>query len=245
MLVYNPDRSVLILAEQVVKGDVRAHEMTQVVLQFTVDANAQLGIYHVDYVLLDIEGNQAQPQTETDSGRFVVSHPPNNPYKSPDFNFSATTNKEVVPYSEDVLFTIHASNNTAQQRTITAKYVFPHMFLLTRDPSYGVFNWSYKSGTDTGWLTKTFTIGPSGKTSFDHLMRNALHDEFIYINFYDENNKLVGQVQRGVFLFYPYLEVSLRTDKQGYMAERDVSIHAEIVNKWRYQVSNHSVYSSR
>ncbi len=105
------------------------------------------------------------------------------------------------------------------------------MFLLTRDPSYGVFNWSYKSGTDTGWLTKTFTIGPSGRTSFDHLMRNALHDEFIYINFYDENNKLVGQVQRGVFLFYPYLEVSLRTDKQGYMAGEDVSIHAEIVNK--------------
>ena len=190
-------------------------------MQFSAAADAQRGIYHVDYMLLDSQGVMVQPQTETDSGRFVVSEPPSNPYKNPDFNFSATTNMELVPLGSDVEFTVHGWNNTRQSRTITVRYVFPHMYLIERNPSYGIFMGSIEPGKDSGWLTKTFTIGPSGKTSFNHIMRDAYHDDYIFANFYDEDNKLIGRAQRGFFLFYPSAASDRIACQTGIFAGRD------------------------
>ena len=61
-----------------------------------------------------------------------VVEPPSTTYRTPDFNLPVTTNIELVPVGSDVVFTVHGWSNTQQQRTITAKYVFPHMYLITR-----------------------------------------------------------------------------------------------------------------
>ena len=229
VLIYSPDRSVLV-SEETVSGPVPAHGSTQVAMQFSAAADAQRGIYHVDYMLLDSQGVMVQPQTETDSGRFVVSEPPSNPYKNPDFNFSATTNMELVPLGSDVEFTVHGWNNTQQSRTITVRYVFPHMYLIERNPSYGVFMGSIEPGKDSGWLTKTFTIGPSGKTSFNHIMRDAYHDDYIFANFYDEDNKLIGRAQRGFFLFYPSAQATVSPAKPAYLPGETMVVNAEFTN---------------
>ena len=166
LLIYSPDRSVL-ASEETISGPVPAHGSTQVAMQFAAAANAQRGIYHVDYMLLDSQGAMVQPQTETDSGRFVVSEPPSNPYKNPDFNFSATTNMELVPIGRDIVFTVHGWNNTQQQRTITVRYVFPHMYITTREIQAMGFSWDQSSqASDSGWLTKTFTIESFWKNQF-------------------------------------------------------------------------------
>jgi hypothetical protein len=72
LLVYNPDRSIL-LSEQVVKRSLRPGPSTQVPMQYSTPFAALLGIYHVDYQLYDAKGIMIQPTAETDSGRFAVS----------------------------------------------------------------------------------------------------------------------------------------------------------------------------
>ena len=89
---------------------------------------------------------------------------------------------------------------------------------------------SIEPGKDSGWLTKTFTIGPSGKTSFNHIMRNAQHDEFIFANFYDENNKLIGRVQRGFFPFYPEARATVSSNKGIYVTGETISVNTEFTN---------------
>jgi sugar lactone lactonase YvrE len=220
--LYSPGRSQLI-SEQTVSTGLAAHVSTDITLQYT--APVQIGIYHIDYILLDAQGNIIQPQTETDSGRFAVSNPPANPYKSSDFNFSATTATDRVPYGDDALFTVHMWNNTSQSRTVTAKYVFPHMYMQTGDPSYGVYR-GFQPGSDNQWLTKTVIVGANNNVNFDHAMKNAIHDEFIYANFYDENNKYLGSATAGFFLFFPSADVTLQTDKTEYARGETVTITA-------------------
>lgn len=230
LLVFNPDRSAL-LSEEIVGGGLAAHGSTRITAQYTAPTNAPLGIYRVDYILLDGTGTVIQPQAETDSGRFVVNNPLVNPYKSLDFNFSATTNTERVAYGGDALFTVRIWNNSPTARTVTARYVFPHMYLITRDPGYGIYKGSYASGTDNEWLTKVVTIQPNGKTSFDHLLGQITHDEFIHVNFYDESNKLIGSTHRGFFIFYPSINVSVQTNKPMYSRGETANITVTLQNK--------------
>ena len=84
--------------------------------------------------------------------------------------------------------------------------------------------------SDSGWLTKTFTMNPSGKTSFDHLMRNAQHDDFMFVNFYDENNKIIGRAQRGFFLFQPYARAVVSSNKNAYLPGDTIIANAEFTN---------------
>ena len=229
LLILNPDRSVII-SEQVISANIPPHGSSQLAIQFETAPNAQRGVYHVDFVLLDNQGAILQPQTESDSGRFAVLERPGNPYRSPDFYFSITSNVELVTVGGDIVFTVHSWNNGQQQKTITARYVFPHMYIETRDPSYGLFIGSVEPGTDSGWLTKTFTIGPSGKISFDHIMRNARHDDFIFVNFYDENNKLIGRAMRGYFLFLPTARATVSSNRNIYVPGDTILANAEFIN---------------
>lgn len=225
--LYNPDRSQII-SEQSVGTGLAAYSSTDITLQFS--APASLGIYHVDYVLLDAQGNIIQPRAEKDSGRFAVSNPPANPYKSSDFNFSATTATDRLPYGSDALFTLHIWNNTEQTRTVTAKYVFPHH----RGADYGVFTGSFGPGFDGQWLSKTVTVNPHGNVNFDHVMKNAIHDEFIYANFYDENNKYLGSATAGFFVFHSSANVTLQTDKEAYVRGETVTVTAMANNTESY-----------
>ena len=73
--VYSPDRSTL-LSEQVINVPIPAGQIANIPVAYQSATRNQLGIYHVDYALLDASGNIIQPQAETDSGRFAVSNPP-------------------------------------------------------------------------------------------------------------------------------------------------------------------------
>ncbi|MEW6066711.1 MAG: hypothetical protein AB1610_00205, partial [Nitrospirota bacterium] len=67
---------------------------------------------------LDPEGTnvwlpyQLQIPKESPSGRFIVSNPPSNPYKSPNFNFSVQSDSEYYLYGSSAIFTVIVWNNT-------------------------------------------------------------------------------------------------------------------------------------
>ena len=65
--VYSPDRSTL-LSEQVINVPIPAGQIANIPVAYQSATRNQLGIYHVDYALLDASGNIIQPQAETDSG---------------------------------------------------------------------------------------------------------------------------------------------------------------------------------
>jgi hypothetical protein len=71
LYIYAPGRASL-LAEQTVSISIPGEETAFTVVSYQTGSGNELGIYQVDYILLDAEGNVIQPQAETDSGRFAV-----------------------------------------------------------------------------------------------------------------------------------------------------------------------------
>jgi len=73
-----------------------------------------LGIWHIDYILYDSEGNEIQPQTETDSGRFVLKQNLSGNFNPEKYQIWVTTPTEDVFESDEIVFTFHFKNNTSE-----------------------------------------------------------------------------------------------------------------------------------
>ncbi|MCK4645895.1 MAG: peptidoglycan DD-metalloendopeptidase family protein [Candidatus Aminicenantes bacterium] len=76
----------------------------------------KLGIWHVDYSLYDSDGNEIQPQAETDSGRFILSRPPTEVFEVSDITVNVTTPDEEVSRGSQVSFKAHFTNRSAQEK---------------------------------------------------------------------------------------------------------------------------------
>jgi len=102
---------------------------------YTFPADAELGIYHVEYELLDDAGVTIQPTAEEDSGRIVVAKPPSSSaYQAPDLSFST-----VMPGGEDLLigdpavFRYRLVNRAATQRHFRIWRDISHSFMALAD----------------------------------------------------------------------------------------------------------------
>lgn len=83
LLLMSPSRD-RVVSEQTVPAAVSAGGSIEVPFSYAFPANAELGIYHVDYELLDAAGETLQPVSEDDTGRIVVAQPPDtNAYRPP------------------------------------------------------------------------------------------------------------------------------------------------------------------
>ena len=224
--IYNPDRTTLLL-EETHTTSIPPGQSLIVPVSYTTSSSSELGIYHIDYELYDIQGNVIQPNAETDSGRFVVSNPPSNPYKSPDFNFTVNSDSEYYVYGSDAAFTVTIWNNSDTDRTVTTKYCMPHHYLETGDPQYG--GWIAKPEL---MLTETLLIPANGSSSFTHIMNNARAslDRF-WAYFYNEDNKNIGVASKGFFVVKPLVEVSLQTDKAFYIKGGAVNFTINLQSK--------------
>ncbi|MBE9504962.1 MAG: SMP-30/gluconolactonase/LRE family protein, partial [Proteobacteria bacterium] len=212
--IYNPDRSVL-LAEEVVYVVVQEGDYADTSLSYQTTTNSPLGIYHVDAILYDSEDNEITSQT--DVTMFVVSNPPVNPYKTPDFNFSVNSDAENYLSGSDAEFTITMYNRTDAERTITAKFFFPHHFWETGRTEYGG-DWSNRHLN----ITERITIPPNGSTLFNHTLHNASsRGDRLWAYFYDENDKQVGLATRGFRAYMPSVNVDVKTDKAVYDSRED------------------------
>ncbi|MBM3302706.1 MAG: hypothetical protein FJY85_22490, partial [Deltaproteobacteria bacterium] len=109
--VYPPNRDE-VLGSQAATVAVPAGQSATIPV--TAPSSSALGIYHIDYELIDSNGDVIQPEAETDSGRFVASNPPDDAYQpSSSFKVWVTTTTDRVTEGSDVTFTIHIKNNTS------------------------------------------------------------------------------------------------------------------------------------
>jgi len=210
LLVYNPDRSTL-FSKQTINLSIPAGQTDTISVSYTSSSTSTLGIYHIDYELYDANGIIVQPQSETDSGRFVVSKPLSNPYKSPNFNFSIQSDAEQYLYGIPATFTVIAWNNTDINYTITFRYYLPHL-----GPSG----------------TYTVEVPAKSSASFNIVVPEVKHQGWLYGTFYDESGKVVGSAQKGIWMVgYPSANVTVTTDKTLYGKGETVNLTLNLQNK--------------
>jgi hypothetical protein len=211
-IILDPDRNAV--DEQTQTMIVPAGQSTTIPVSYTSSASSALGIYHIDYILLDAQNNIIQPQAETDSGRFVVSNPPSNPYKSPDFNFSIQSDAEYYIYGSPATFTVIAWNNTSNDSTLTFKYILAHL-----GP-----RGSWRSGSHS------FNIPANASTSFNVVVTEVAHQGWLWGTFYDETEKQVGYANKGIWMVYPSINITAQTEKLLYGKGETVLIHISLKN---------------
>jgi sugar lactone lactonase YvrE len=187
-----------------------AGQSTSIPVTYTITSTSVLGIYHIDYTLLDSSANIIQPQAETDSGRFVVSNPPSNPYKSPDFGFSVQSDAEYYVYGDSATFTFVLWNYTDTERQIKVSGNLSH---------------------HRAWIMKTVTVPPKGFTSFNYILEQVFDFDRCFTWFYDENDKIIGLESKGIWVVFPAATVTVRTDKNFYAKGETVTINATVINR--------------
>ncbi len=134
LILMSPSRDRVVM-EQTASAAVPAGGTADVAFSHGFPADAELGIYHVDYELLDDAGVTIQPTAEEDSGRIVVAKPPSSSaYQAPDLSFST-----VMPGGEDLLigdlavFRYRLVNRAATQRHFRIWRDINHAFLALAD----------------------------------------------------------------------------------------------------------------
>ena len=211
--IYSPDRSVL-LSEQTMNTPVPAGSSTQLTTQYSTLATASLGIYHIDYTLYDSSGTITQPQAETDSGRFVVSNPPQKPSQTNQMTFSIQSDSQSYLWGTTVTFTITAFNNSAVERTITAKF----------------------GGPDYKETSRIMVVPAKGSTIFLYSKAAECdHDHYsqewgmLWVSFYEGTKQLDSFIRW--YPVYPLsANVSVQTDKTIYAKGEPVTITASLKN---------------
>ncbi|MBI4652329.1 carboxypeptidase regulatory-like domain-containing protein [Candidatus Desantisbacteria bacterium] len=101
---------------------------------YTGTAGQELGIWRIEYALLDSAG--IKMQKESAGANFVVSSPPANIKPAPDLSFSVQSNTENYVKGSSAEFTIISWNTSDEERNITCKYFFPHHWWNTQNVQY-------------------------------------------------------------------------------------------------------------
>ncbi|OGP93389.1 MAG: hypothetical protein A2157_17995 [Deltaproteobacteria bacterium RBG_16_47_11] len=205
--ILDPSRKVI--SEQTQGISLPAGQSATIPATHTTTSSSVLGIYHIDYILYDSSGTIIQPQAETDSGRFVVSNPPSNPYKSPDFGFSVQSDAEYYVYGTPATFTFILWNHTDRERQITVRGNLSH---------------------HRTWVVKTVTIPPRGNTQFTYILERVIDLDRCFTWFYDESNKIIALESKGIWVVNPSADVTVTTDKHSYAKGETVAINVFLKN---------------
>lgn len=223
--ILDPGRKVI--SEQTQGVSLSAGQAAAVPLSYISSSTSALGIYHVDYTLLDAQGNTIQPQAETDSGRFVVSNPPGTAYQpEKTFQLWITSPEEYVASGTEVTFTIHIKNNTSQDLIGAKIGIGSH-----EARSEGGRWWIYREAiegidilaggqVDIPW---TFRIDISQSIYFG-LFRSDQNPDTWFVS-----GGLAG-TQKGIWLIKPFANLTTATDRILYAKGETVIINTSIKN---------------
>ena len=203
--IIDPDKNIL--------GTVNVTETIGVeetkTINFTFTAPSKLGIYWIDYSLINASGDYIQTTYEAE--RFAVSLYEANPdgfvYQGSDLRFSVAVPSQNLPSGVEVPFDINIYNLGNTTRNITVKYAWDH-------DSAKILGTALVPAQDSATLTYYTSRGGRFRTWF-----------------YDENGIGLGGVQRGVSRYSPSISVKTSTDKREYGdGEENVSISLDIKN---------------
>jgi streptogramin lyase/uncharacterized membrane protein len=203
MEIYPPGRSAL-YAEQIIAGQVPSHESTVIGTQLALPLNGALGVYQVDYVLLDAQGNIIQPSTEADSGRFILANPPKTGSPDKPIWFTITTTSQNVPFGEVFDYTFHVYNNSDVARNLVIKSIFGH----TERPH-----------------TWNVSVQPRSKATVsgsDRFEDMAYMYDTMRAFLFDESNREIGRYELSFKGFFPFATIAASSNKPVYSNNDDV-----------------------
>lgn len=208
--VYNPDRTTL-LSEQTVNISIPAGQTATIPVIFTTTQISTLGIYHIDYTLLDASGRIIQPQTETDSGRFVVSDPPKTGGPDKSIWLSVTTSSQEVLFGTPFDYMMHIYNNTDQIQNLKITMFFMHTFRS--------HNWSVVANPNSETTISGTDIFLDIKMSEN--MRFILYDQ-LYNTIATNDLNFRGK--------YPNIALTVNTDKIAYNRGETGKLNIDLKN---------------
>jgi RHS repeat-associated protein len=132
LIFLDPDKNIF--EEQTITVTVSAGD--QVTITHTPLHPTSLGVWAVDYVLLDDDGYVIQDQAI--GAAFVVSDPAASIGPARPWDFWTTAPSEYWAQGMTGEFTFHIRNRTASARdNVQVRYVFYHHAMETGDPTYG------------------------------------------------------------------------------------------------------------
>ncbi len=193
---------------------VPAGQLISVPFMFASSSASPVGIWQIDYTLLDNHGNIIQSLAETDSGRFVVNNPLSNPFKSPDLNLSVQSASENYFAGSSASFTFHIWNNSGTERNLTVTWGLAHHS----------FGWD-------SYFNKAITIPANSHLSFDYILDNVRGTDRLRAKLLDERGMQIGYAERGIWMINPSIYVSSMTNDIRYEAGEEVKIELNIQNK--------------
>ncbi|MCP4155509.1 MAG: hypothetical protein GY757_47740, partial [bacterium] len=127
LTVFDPDRKRELYREE--QGiNLTPGEEVEIPLQFTLPeiTDAELGICHVDYILLDAASNPLQLPMECTNGRFAVYRLKEDFSLERRYDTWITVKDETVYWNEAAEFTIHFKNGTETQKVFEPAYSWNH-----------------------------------------------------------------------------------------------------------------------
>jgi sugar lactone lactonase YvrE len=207
------DPSRKVTSEQTLSLSIAAGQSASIPVSFNSIPTSALGIYHIDYALLDAQGNVIQPQAETDSGRFVVSNPPTGKRPDKAIWFSVSTSSQEVPMGAPFDYTFHIFNNTDEIRNLTITTYLRHTFRRHE------WNVVANARSET-------TI--SGSDPFiDYYYKFETMEALLY----DESGKVIGRYELSFKALMPSADVSFQADKKYYGRSQPVTLQVSLKNR--------------
>jgi len=201
----------------------------QIPISYSSAATDQPGIYHIKYslfsersILLTSEEEpdgadtpvefQLQAPAETDSGRFVVSSPPQVGTVKKDIWFSLTSPNQEVFFGEPFAYTFHIFNNSAVARNLTLKGWLPH-----------TNRWHE-------WAVTATANGETVISGSDLFIDSNWMFETLRAYLYDESGKEIGSYMLSFKGVFPQVTVSTDTAKPLYARGETVDLSVGLGN---------------
>ncbi len=192
-------------------------------INFTDTARSKLGIWHLDYSL--VNDSAGEVQCVRDTQRFAVSKYAENPdgwvYQGKKITFSVTTPEEKYLYGSDVPFTIHIWNKGDTDRNISFRTYYKDWMLRTKLSEQNV----------NGHLD----VPAGGEASFTHTLHvgniRLSHNQLIIYASFSEGDRNLGRTEKVVWMYHPSVGIEVETEKKEYATREDVSVLLNLTNK--------------
>ncbi|NAT10896.1 hypothetical protein C4E22_05040, partial [ANME-1 cluster archaeon AG-394-G06] len=202
-------------------------------VNFTDTAPSKLGIWHLDYSLMNDSAGEVQ--RVHDVQRFAVSKYAENPdgwvYKGKRISYGVNSESEDYAYGSNGTFTIQIWNHGDVDKNVTCWWSFPHNYGAKHDPIYGSPG-TTRPGHRSN-LYRTLTVPAHGEASFVYSIPVYSYDR-LWADFYEgdeTSHTRLGGASRAFYSFRPSVGIDVKTNKDEYEIDENVLIPSNLKNK--------------
>jgi hypothetical protein len=207
-------------------------------LDHTFPADTDLGIYHVDYELLDAAGEPIQALTEAPSGRIVLAQAPTNPSRPTNVSGDVVVlNGEYVLFGDAMTFRYRLVNRSEDQKRLR----------IYKNQSHAPLEFVEEILLDPGAVHERDLIGgPEASTKSNRINLRVFDADKPTWPWYP------GPSGAGGFIFaahkqyraiYPRVSITPSLDQQYYRPEQEGTLTLQLRNRteWSLPVPNATV----